>query len=258
MIPTIDQIQDDFQNEPYLFLGKVLPERAQLSLSFEVKFKHISSNIPASAKVSIILNQMAVWVDSDHEWDIHDLRNVIANIIRSNLSLIGYLKGYAYNFEITRVISSKYEIDFVFGIDVPCLANRISDNELVSKIVSIRSKTTGQTGLFLSRCFDDLMSSIKSADDTAFYCYRAIESLRHHCAANYGLSEAERPQQWDKFREISGCDKQTILDIKAAADPLRHGNPIDAVGKDRKLLLENTWEVVDTYIENYEVQQSDI
>ena len=51
--------------EPYLFHGVVLPERAQISLHFELEFSHVASGVRGVAKVSIVLNQVAVWVDSD-------------------------------------------------------------------------------------------------------------------------------------------------------------------------------------------------
>src|SRR2546428_13699499 len=95
---------DPYRMEPYLFSGAVLPERAQLSLSFSLEFSHVTSGITGVAKVSIVLNQVAVWVESEHDWDILDLRNVVKNIVQTHLAMVGYLKGYAYDFEVTRVL----------------------------------------------------------------------------------------------------------------------------------------------------------
>lgn len=236
--------------EPYLFQGVVLPERAQLSLQFALGFSHVSSGVPGVAKVSIVLNQVAVWVESEHAWDIYDLRNVVKNIVQNDLAMIGYVKGYAYDFEVTRVLNQSRGIDYVFGIDIPCLARRGESIDLQAELEKLRDKATGQNGLFLHRCFSDLASSMKHADDTGFYCYRAIESLRHHCAAVHGLSAAEKSKQWEKFREVSGCDEQTIRFVKVAADPLRHGHPVGADADDRAKLFMATWEVVDAYLKS--------
>jgi hypothetical protein len=233
--------------EPYLFHGKVLPERANISLGFSVKFGHISSGINAEAQVSIVFNQVAVWVTSDHLWDIFDLRNVVKNIVYGHLAMIGYLKGYAYDIEITRALSRERGIDYVFGIDIPCIANRNQEIDLNEALLQLREKTTGEHGVFLHRCFDDLMSAMKHADDTGFYCYRAIESLRHHCAARSGLRGATKAQQWQAFRNLSGAEEHAIRLIKTAADPLRHGEPGSEV-IDRAELFINTWGVVDAYI----------
>src|SRR3990167_2991780 len=105
--------------EPYLFHGVVLPERAQLTLQFSIGFEHVVSGINAEARISIILNQVAVWVTSAHDWDIFDLRNVVRNLVQGHLAMVGYIKGYAYEFEISRILNIEKGIDQVFGIDIP-------------------------------------------------------------------------------------------------------------------------------------------
>lgn len=234
--------------EPYLFQGVVLPERAQLSLQFALGFSHLASGVSAEAKVSIVLNQVVVWVESEHNWDIFDLRNVVKNIVQSHLAMVGYIKGYAYEFQISRVVNQNRGIDYVFGIEIPCLAERGKSVDLQDALSKLRNKTLGPNGMFLHRCFSDLASSMTHADDTGFYCYRAIESLRHHCAAVHGLSTAEKSIQWEKFREVSGCDEQTLRAIKAAADPLRHGGVSGGSSDDRAQLFTSTWDVVDGYL----------
>jgi hypothetical protein len=234
--------------DPYIFHGKVLPERAQLSLAFSVRFSHMSSGVSGHAKVSIILNQIAVWVDSDHDWDIHTLRNVVLNIVHTNLAMIGYLKGYAYDCEITRAVNRERGIDYVFGINVPCLTNRIRADAFDEALVKIRAKVEGSNGLYLQRCFNDLVSAIRYADDTGFYCYRAIESLRHHCAAIHGLLDAPKAQQWDKFRATSATSKEILRGIKAEADPARHGDMAWLPAVDREQLFKATWGIIDRYL----------
>ncbi len=233
--------------EPYLFQGLVLPERAQLSLGFPLKFEHVSTGVSAEAKLSIVLNQVAVWVTSDHDWNIFDLRNVVKNIVHGHLAMIGYLKGLAYDVEITRVLSREREIDYVFGIDIPCIANRNQHINLNEKLLQLRPMTEGAHGVFILRCFDDLTSAMRHANDTGFYCYRAVESLRHHCAARNNLREANKAQQWQKFRDVSGVVEASIRLLKAAADPLRHGE-LGTEGIDRVELFTTTWAIVDAYI----------
>ncbi len=234
--------------QPYIFQGTVLPERAQLSLQFALGFKHLSSGVQATARVSILLNQAVVWVETEHDWNIFDLRNVVANIVQGHLQMVGYLKGLAYDFELTRVLNQERATDYVFGIDIPCLAARGANLDLSDALAKLREKILGANGIYLSRCFSDLASSIKHADDTAFYCYRAIESLRHHCAAVNSLTEESKAIQWAKFREVTGCDEQALREIKAAADPLRHGQVVGSTSADRERLFTSTWNTVDSYL----------
>jgi hypothetical protein len=234
--------------QPYIFQGIVLPERAQLSLEFSLGFEHLSSGIQATARVSIILNQVVVWIDTDQDWNVFDLRNVVANIVKGHLQMVGYLKGLAYDFELTRVINQDPATDYVFGIDIPCLVERGKNIDLNKALTKIREKIKGRNGIYLNRCLSDLSSAMKHADDTGFYCYRAIEALRHHCAAANSLVDASNAAQWQKFREVAGCEGETLMEIKAAADPLRHGQFVSSTSVDRKRLFTITWNIVDGYL----------
>ena len=213
-------------------------------------FSHLTSGLEGVARISVLLNQVAVWIETDHAWDIFDLRNVVKNLVQNYLDMVGYLKGHAYDFEVTRVLSRSRGIDHVFGIEIPCLAERGKPIDLSTELARLCEKTTGPNGLFLNRCFSDLASAMKHADDTGFYCYRAIESLRHHCAATNDLSDEDKSAQWAKFREMAACDEPTLLAIKSAADPLRHGKVVGITSAERAALFMQTWKIVDRYLEN--------
>ena len=121
--------------EPYLFYGVVLPERAQLSLNSELVFQHVTSDAQGRARISIVLNQVVVWVKSEKAWDIFDLRNVVKNIVQTELALVGYLTGHAYDSELTRVLNRDRKVDYVFGIDNPCVVERSRSSDLVAELI---------------------------------------------------------------------------------------------------------------------------
>jgi hypothetical protein len=234
--------------DPYLFQGVVLPERAQLTVQFGLGFEHLGSGVKGVANVSIINNQIAVWVATDREWDVFDLRNLVRNIVQNDLAIIGFLKGYAYDIELTRVTNQSRNVDHVFGIDIPCIAERGKAIDLATALSRLREKTTGPNGVYLNRCVRDLVSAMKDAEDTGFYCYRAIESLRHHCAAVNSVSNADKAEQWEAFRRVAGSTEDDLRFVKVAADPLRHGQPGTLSGKEREELFLRTWQVVDSYL----------
>lgn len=235
--------------DAYLFSGVVLPERAQLMLNNEHRFTHLGLGVSGSLKISIIYNQVAVWVTSEeHDWDIFDLRNMVKTSVQNQIALAGYLLGYAYDLEITRVLHLTKQIDYVFGIDIPSLASRNNGADIQALFTNLHRKTVGINGVFLHRCFTDLSFAMRHSDDTGFYCYRAIESLFHHCAAVHNLGGSSKTVRWVKFRELACCDEETLYFIKGAADPLRHGNVVDASYIDRDLLFTATWNVVDGYL----------
>jgi hypothetical protein len=234
--------------EPYFFQGVVLPERAQISLAFNAKFSHVSSGTYAEAKVSVVLNQVAVWVICDDEWNIFELRSVVRNLVQGHLVMLGYIFGYAYDLEISRVLSPERQIDYVFGIDIPFLTARAEGKDINEELLKLRKKTVGEQGLLITRCFNDLTFAIKYVEDTGFYCYRAIESLRHHCANSKGLKDAGKTIQWSALREFSGVDEASLRAVKEAADALRHGEASGNSTMHRDELLKLTWQIVDSYI----------
>ena len=138
----------------------------------------------------------------------------------------------------------------VFGIDIACIAERNKQVDLDIALQKLRGMTLGPNGLFVNRCLGDLASAMKHADDTGFYCYRAIESLLHHCSSVFSLSGAHKSKQWEKFRAVAKCDEQKLRFIKSAADPVRHGNVAGMTATDRNTLFFSTWDVVDGYINN--------
>jgi hypothetical protein len=50
------------------------------------------------------------------------------------------LIGYAYDLEITRVINRGLSIDYVFGIDMPCISSRKRSIDLEASLIELRSK----------------------------------------------------------------------------------------------------------------------
>ena len=236
--------------QTYYFEGIVLPERAQLTLKFSGEVEHITSGLKVKVESSIVLNQVAVWVDVEEEWDIYDLRNVVRGFLQDELAVLGYLRGYAYDLEVKRVLNRALGIDWVFGIEISCIEERNKSINIDDELKSIHQKSLGREGVLLHRCFNDLIMAMKNPDDTGFYCYRAIESLRHHCIIKFDMPIDKKQVQWQKLREIAGCDEKNIRDIQSSADAVRHGDVVAITAQDREALFMKTWDIVDGYIKN--------
>lgn len=234
--------------EPYVFQGRVLPERAPITLQFSAELSAPANGKHLGVDVSIVLNQIIVWVYTADQWDLFDLRNAVASIVQHHLATVSFLMGRAYDFEISRAVNRSRDVDYVFGIDIPCLAESRQNRDVQEDMRRLIAKSGGIHGVFLSRCFTDLVFAMRHADDTGFYCYRAIEALRNHCVAIHSLESAERSSQWKKFREISGQSEETIKIVAQSAKPLRHGHSIDITDDERVRLLQATWAVVEAYL----------
>ena len=233
--------------EPYLFVGTVMPERAVLSFDDALEFQHLSSGRTVKAAISVLNNQVAVRVETEDDWDLHELRNVVKNILRDRLAVIGFVRGCAYELDVTRVMSRERGVNYVFGIDIPYLSERGRSVGLEERVNKVIAKMKGLNGAYLSRCFADLASAMKYAD-TGFYCYRAIESLRHHCANVHGLADADGSEQWQRFRQVTGCTEARVREIEAASTRLRNGEPSSVTSGERRTLFAGTWDIVEAYL----------
>lgn len=236
--------------EPYIFTGLVLPQRATLSLAFPVQVNFKDGRPSCSLNVSIVLNQVWVSVDSNNVvWKLHDLRNMVRDVLQTHLSMVGHLEGHAYDLEIIRVVNQGTGDDYVFGIDIPCLTNLKEGRDTTSETQRLWACCAGDNGIFIHRCLNDLMLAMKNAEDTGFYCYRAIEALRNHAAAGADILDRKDSEKWETFRNKAGVDKDTIMAVKASADPARHGTPISLSEEERERILLTSWLVVRQYID---------
>ena len=234
--------------EPYIFIGKILPERAMLSLSIpstQINFADGTSS--AEMKVNILLNQLLVKIDTDHQWNVNDLRNTVRDLVQSYLSMIGFIAGHAYDLEITRVICDERGIDYVFGIDIPCLNEISVGKDKAKEMEKLQRCSEGENGKFIRRCLNDLVSAMKNVEDTGFYCYRAVEALRNHSASESNLSDQKDATKWDHFRSVAGVERESIMAVKAYADPLRHGRPTGITEAERIIIFQGTWGIVQAY-----------
>lgn len=226
------------------FSGAVLPERARLSVS-EVHSRLLDLNGKAYATLALNIwnNQISVVVDSE-EPDIFTLRNIVRSEAEFVTNVAGFLHGYGYDVEITKAFSETLDPTQVFGIDIPVLSARAKDRDTGALVNVIFPLCYGPHAIYIRRCLADLSFAIKRADDTPFYCFRALESLRQSFGAD--LSEAE---QWKLMGAAVGTTKAEMEPLRTRAFPARHGIPKPLTDQERQDLFLYTWGVVERYID---------
>lgn len=233
----------------YIIKGIVHPERAQISLGpIQFEFLHPSTGDRAKTALNIVLNQVTVLVRSDVEWDIFDLRNVAKQLVADQLAMVGYIKGYAYEIEIRQVLNTEKGIDYVYGIDIPCIGERNKEKDINVEVPKIMAHWGGENGIFVRRCLNDLIMAMKHSDDTAFYCFRALESLKHYCRVRFKIDSESG--QWKKLSEITGTGKGDIEFIRDKAFPARHGDVVGITSDERAKMFLKTWDIVDAFLIN--------
>jgi len=241
----------DSEKTQYILKGIVHPERATLTLEKPIKpieVIHYSSGKKLDIELNILCNQITIWIETTDEWDIYDLRNVGRHFVLSFCSVLTFIHGYYYEIEIYQILCKEKQIDVVFGIDTPCISNRASIKSLKNNFKNILNVTSDETGVFFVRCFKDLNLALKDSEDTAFYCFRAIECLRQYCKYKYKIKDKDG--QWKKVWEISNYSREYIKCIENGAGYIRHGDDLlKSDASDREDYLIKTWNVIENFIQ---------
>lgn len=151
----------------YVFGGKVMPERAAVSVpTFELRVDAKDMGIACEASISIGVSQVsAVVKTSGEEVDLLTLKNVVESLVRAEVDALGYLWGCGYDVEITSVVESSGN-QVVFGVGIPELQQTKNERPLAFEDVwQVMSQSE-----YLRRALGDLREAIRSPLDTGFHC----------------------------------------------------------------------------------------
>lgn len=232
----------------YTFIGIVLPERAQMSLSFNHDIT-LGDGASGHINCSVINNQLLAVMTIDSEMDVLSLRNLTHLMIQNHFSAVGFYTGHYYDVRIERVYNDDLSLNYVYGIENRDIKDFWGEIDLLDLMNQYTHKASGQQGIFINRCLGDLMNALKNVEDAAFFCYRAIETLRNHNSLRENLINVSETRQWESFRNNAHCERAEIEFAKKYADDLRHGRPVALSGEEIREVLINTWSVVRKYYE---------
>lgn len=232
----------------YIFNGRILPERvsADMAPDQELKVSIPEANLDFDVTISIRASQVAIIVDSASQvTDVGTLKNQVERLLRIIVDANGYLEGRGYDVEITSVVGPGHQY-IVFGIEEYALQKAKSERpvgfaELWDILIS------GERSAPLQRALGNLRDAINSPHDTGFFCYRAVESLRH--AFIDPTDGEDRRSSWERLRIALVVDRSWIDYLRDFGDPQRHGGTPYMSGADRTLAMQHAWKVVDRFVE---------
>lgn len=87
----------------------------------------------------------------------------------------------------------------------------------------VPSAQMGLSNLYVRSALADVRNALRFDNDTLFFCYRALDSLREHYAAT-AVSPLNESAQWTTMRTDLDIDKGEIMTLKGYADKRRHGS----------------------------------
>lgn len=236
--------------EKYVFTGKIWPEALSIQSRMHGVFTH--TIIPGDIEINVEIenNEVKASTTTTEAVDlIFDLRNLVFDFINHRLAMLNYATGNTLEIDISRVQNENQQLDEPILRYIPCIAERNREIDLQAWISEVDRKSSGPHGFYIHRSLNDLSSAMKYPMDTAWYCYRAIETLRIHHSQNQTPPIADRDEQWESFREVTGITEEQTRRVWDASGELRHGRTITVSDQDRQDLFNLTWDIVDAYLQ---------
>ena len=227
----------------YVATGRIHPERA------DIRFGPIEWKIPDdgravaqcdSSQVTILLDLKTIdgfitaYIAAEH----------FAHIV---VGALGFSLGSGYSVELIQV-TEEDGTPHVFGVrptgESPAETLAFEPHGPVFN----RAFTLANRDLFFRLALRDYLRAINDTTDCATYCFRVVESLKSAFAFKTGKDS------WQPLHEALGTDRASIDNtIKVYADPVRHGNWINAKSTDvltRWKMLLLTRDILLKYLEH--------
>jgi hypothetical protein len=230
----------------WTFFGRVLPERVPLRMDLpKVTYTVAEFGLAYEAHVGIADGQFVADVTvTQGDVDIHTLRNLIGQNIRSTTDLIGYQNGFAYDVEVISAVSIDTGDRCIFGVTIPVLSERRGGVFATAIDAALLLAVGQERGAQIALA--NFREAIKVAVDSGFFCFRGIEAMMQSMRA----SDSEKDSVvWDRFRTALVVERAAVDYVQARADTPRHGRPSAITDAERTTALRLTDEMIRRYLE---------
>ena len=186
-------------------------------------------------RVAVRQSSVVVVIDGDEPDDfatsINDIRLVVGGIVDS----LGSELPEPLRFEPTHANKDGNDLSFIQQ-GWPELRNsaapRADDSAAGGGLQVLVDATLAST--FIRHAIADGQRAIAAPDDTAFYSYRAIESLRLSHLSGEDDTGSARSESWETLRRELGQTRVELDAIKGLADRRRHGGHRVLTESDRR------------------------
>lgn len=207
----------------YIITGRVHPERANISFGrVEMKLGDGQSAVVScdASQITVALNapELDGWITA---------MIVSEDIATIMVGALGFSLGSGYWVELIQV-TEEDGTPHVFGVRPtdPASSGTLGVEPRID--VFNRAFRLAGRNLFFRLAIRDYLRAITDVKDCATYCYRAIEGIKSAFVFKTGVDS------WDEMHRALGTDRASIMaDVKDYADPVRHGNWIEAKYTDK-------------------------
>ena len=181
-------------------------------------------------------------IDADEPPDFATFINEVRSIVGGVVDSLGFELAVPLRFEATHAIKDGDVVHFIQQgwpeLRVLEQGTESPDDWVVEvHLAPVLDATVANPLIRLA--VSDAQRAIESPDDAAFYCYRAIESLRL-LFLNGDDSGGARAESWRLLRTELSLTREELDAVKQLADRRRHGGHQVLTEQDRRQCLLTT------------------
>lgn len=233
----------------YSITGIVHPERADVTIENVCALINESDQFNYSVYKSRIAGLLTTQEPIEN---YNNAAFIAQRCVRGITDALCFTNGCGYDVEIIQLLDNQSGHHRVFGVNEPAITSLNILQRISTEKVAELLQTS--VAIDLERTFSDLREAIRKPSDSGFYCYRAIECLMNYYRHQHSYS---KKQAWEHLRNTLNVTEETTMLIKAAADPIRHGNVREKSKLSRDDVLLKTWGIVESFI-NYALKNTAI
>lgn len=219
--------------DAHLVIGRVIPERKRFGHEgLRLYAKDPERGIDVCLIFAVIDNQLTARIigEIDHLSNF-TLNSMVRQAEQTLLNAHAFLHGEVFEVDIVGIASdvrnrSDGSLTFDYQDNVDEVINARRPRVSIQNIWNLLQSGVS---LYVQRALNDLRMALKYHHDGPFYCYKAVETIRHDIGRRYGLTE--KKEQWDRTWEVLGRSRADIDIFTELARALRHGEHVRYSGE---------------------------
>lgn len=251
----------------YIFTGVVHPKRVKFSVNakFSLQIKQLEFGIDGMFSIEFKASDFVAeyTTATDHtkskNANLETLRNYIEEAVRLIIDIYCYIKSYSYDVEIVKIECGELGIDYTFDVQGEKNINKDqkqTDEEFTNLMMFFVMRSDLD---FLRNALADFRRSIKYPAMTAFFCFRAIETIRRFYFEDMRIKDESRRREkgWEELRATLSLNRKFFKDIEKFALPNRHGEYPVITYQEREIIMNKTRQAIDAFIKHVNEKRVD-
>jgi hypothetical protein len=225
--------------ETCLVIGRVIPERKGFrheGLRLDVKDPKIG--VDACVIFLVQDGQLTARIVGEiGHVSNYAVRNMVKQAEQTWLDAHAFIHGETFEVDIVGIVKdaedrSDGSADFYYQDNVNDIIRARECQLGAQDIWKLRGS------VYLRRTLHDLRMALTYHDDGPFYCYRAVETIRHDIGEG----------SWDRMWDVLGGSRDEVDVFRELARSMRHGEPAVYPAAEWRKAITSTWNIVERYM----------